>query len=117
MSIGIFALVALVPILVALVLMVGLRLGAMKAMPIAWLTCFILAVLVWKLPVLYVFALSLQGVSSAVSILIIVFGALLILHTLQASGGMETIQYGMRSISKDMRVQAIIIGYMFSAFI
>jgi lactate permease len=91
--------------------------GAMQAMPIAWLTCVILAVLAWKLPVPYVLALSLQGISSAVSVLIIVFGALLILYTLQASGGMETIQYGMRSISKDMRVQAIIIGYMFSAFI
>jgi lactate permease len=89
----------------------------MKAMPIAWLTCVALAVLVWGLPVPYVFALSLQGISSAASVLIIVFGALLILHTLQASGGMETIQYGMRSISKDMRVQAVIIGYMFSAFI
>jgi lactate permease len=30
---------------------------------------------------------------------------------------METIQYGMQRISKDMRVQAIIIGYMFNAFI
>ncbi|MDR1971172.1 MAG: L-lactate permease [Treponema sp.] len=113
----VLALVALIPILTALVLMVGLRMGAMKAMPIAWFTCFVLAVLVWRLPVPYVFALSLQGVSSAASVLIIVFGALLILHTLQVSGGMETIQYGMRQISKDMRVQAIIIGYMFSAFI
>ncbi|MDR1956264.1 MAG: L-lactate permease [Treponema sp.] len=117
MSITILALVGLIPILVALVLMVGMRLGAMKAMPIAWFTCFVFAVLVWRLPIPYVFALSLQGVSSAASVLIIVFGALLILHTLQVSGGMETIQYGMQQISKDMRVQAIIIGYMFSAFI
>jgi lactate permease len=91
--------------------------GAIKAMPIAWLTAFVLAVLVWKLPVVYTIALSLQGISSAVSVLLIVFGALLLLHTLQASGAMETIQYGMQKISKDMRVQAIIIGYMFGAFI
>jgi lactate permease len=94
-----------------------MRMGAMKAMPIAWFTCFVFAVLVWGLPVPYVFALTLQGISSAASVLIIVFGALLILHTLQASGGMETIQYGMQQISKDMRVQAIIIGYLFSSFI
>ena len=30
---------------------------------------------------------------------------------------METIQYGMQNISRDKRVQAIIIGYMFAAFI
>ncbi|MDR1686906.1 MAG: L-lactate permease [Desulfovibrio sp.] len=117
MSTTLLAAVALIPILVALVLMVGLRMGAMKAMPIAWLACAAGAVLVWNLPVKYVAALSLQGISSAVGVLIIVFGALLILHTLQYSGGMETIQYGMQGVSKDMRIQAIIIGYMFGAFI
>lgn len=117
MSVTLLAVVALIPILVALVLMVGLRMGAMKAMPLAWLACAIGAIVVWKLPALYVAALSIQGVISAVGVLIIVFGALLILHTLQYSGGMETIQYGMQGVSKDMRVQAIIIGYMFAAFI
>lgn len=117
MSISLLAIVALIPILVALVLMVGLRMGAMKAMPIAWLACAAGAFFVWKLPIHYIAALSLQGVVSAVGVLIIVFGALLILHTLQYSGGMETIQYGMQGVSKDMRVQAIIVGYMFGAFI
>ncbi|MDR3073499.1 MAG: L-lactate permease [Deltaproteobacteria bacterium] len=117
MSMTLLAVVALIPILTALVLMVGLRMGAMKAMPLAWLACVAGAVFIWELPVRYVAALSLQGVSSAVGVLIIVFGALLILHTLQYSGGMETIQYGMQGVSKDMRVQAIIVGYMFGAFI
>ncbi len=117
MSINMLALVAVIPIIVALVLMVGLRMGAMKAMPIAWLACAIGAVVAWGLPVKYVAALSIQGTISAVGVLIIVFGALLILHTLQYSGGMETIQYGMQGVSKDMRVQAIIIGYMFGAFV
>lgn len=117
MSITMLAFVALIPILVALVLMVGLRMGAMKAMPLAWLACAAGAFFVWKLPLEYIAALSIQGAISAVGVLIIVFGALLILHTLQYSGGMETIQYGMQGVSKDMRVQAIIIGYMFGAFI
>ncbi|MDR3229838.1 MAG: L-lactate permease [Synergistaceae bacterium] len=117
MSTGLLAFIALIPILVALVLMVGMRMGAMKAMPIAWLTCAVAAIVMWDLPTSYVAALSLQGVSSAASVLIIVFGALLILHTLQYSGGMETIQYGMQGISRDMRVQGIIVGYMYGAFI
>ncbi|MDR0881355.1 MAG: L-lactate permease [Candidatus Adiutrix sp.] len=117
MSIGMLAVFAFIPILAALVLMVGLRMGAMKAMPLAWLSCAAIAILVWNLPWHYVLALSLNGVVSAVGVLIIVFGALLILHTLQASGGMETIQYGMQGISRDMRVQAIIVGYMYGAFI
>jgi lactate permease len=117
MPIGILALLGLIPIIIALALMVGFRWGAMKAMPVAWLSCVIIALLCWKLPPLYLLAQSLAGVSNAASVLIIVFGALLILHTLQHSGGMETIQWGMRQISKDMRVQGIIIGYLFGAFI
>ena len=62
-------------------------------------------------------ALSIQGVIIAIGVLIIVFGAILILYTLEKSGGMETIQYGMQNVSKDRRVQAIIIGFLFAAFI
>jgi lactate permease len=51
MSIPLLAIVALIPILVALVLMVWFRMGAMKAMPLAWLACAAGAVLVWDLPV------------------------------------------------------------------
>lgn len=117
MSIGILALVAFLPIAVALVLMVGMRWPATKAMPLAWLVCVMGALTAWNLPAGYVAALSVQGIITAIGILIIVFGAIIILHTLKYSGGMETIQHGMQNISADRRVQAIIIGYLFAAFI
>lgn len=117
MSIPVLALVALLPILVALVLMAGLRWPSTRAMPLAFAVCVLGAMGVWNLPVGYVTALSLQGVVTAIGVLIIVFGAILILYTLQQSGGMETIQYGMQNISRDKRIQAIIIGYMFAAFL
>ena len=117
MSLEMLASVALLPILVALVLMVGLRWPATKAMPISWLAAAAAAVLVWDLPVKYVAALTLQGFMTAIGILIIVFGAIIILYTLKYSGGMETIQHGMQNISRDRRIQAIIIGYLFAAFI
>lgn len=117
MSIGVLALVAFIPILLALVLMVGMRWPATKAMPVAWLAAALGAVGVWKLPAAYVAALTAQGAVTAIGILIIVFGAIIILRTLQYSGGMETIQYGMQNITADSRIQAIIIGYMFAAFI
>ena len=117
MSIPVLAMVALLPILVALVLMVGMRWPSTKAMPLAWLVCALGAIGAWNLPVGYVAALSLQGIVVAIGVLIIVFGAIIILYTLKYSGGMETIQYGMQGISRDKRIQAIIIGYMFAAFI
>jgi lactate permease len=111
------ALLALLPILVALVLMVGFRWPATRAMPLAWLAAVAGALIGWKLDPLYVAALSLHGVVTAVSVLVIVFGAIVILYTLKASGAMETIQWGMQQVTPDARIQAIIIGYMFTAFI
>ena len=117
MTVGLLALFAVCPILVALILMVGFRWPSTRAMPLAFLTGAALALGVWKLSVVQVSALFIQGVITAIGVLIIVFGAILIYYTLQYSGGMETIQAGMTKISPDRRVQAIIIGYMFGAFI
>lgn len=116
-SVAFLALLAIIPILVALILMVGMRWPATRAMPCAWLACAICAILGWNMDITRVIALSIQGVIIAIGVLIIVFGAILILYTLEKSGGMETIQYGMQNVSKDRRVQAIIIGFMFAAFI
>ncbi|MCA9670309.1 MAG: L-lactate permease, partial [Myxococcales bacterium] len=111
------ALVALAPIALALVLMVGLRWPATRAMPLSWLATVAGALLLWKLPPLYVAALTLHGFITAASVLVIVFGALVILYTLEQGGALETIQWGMKRVSADSRVQAIIIGCMFAAFI
>lgn len=111
------ALLALLPILVALVLMVGLRWPATRAMPVAWIAAVAGALIGWELDPLYVAALSLHGAVTAVSVLIIVFGAIVILYTQKYSGAMETIQWGMKQVTPDARIQAIIIGYMFTAFI
>ena len=117
MNVGLLALFAVIPLVVALVLMVGLRWSSMRAMPLAWATGAILALAVWQLPFMRVIALTLEGFITAAGVLIIVFGALLIYYTLTASGAMETIQAGMKKISPDRRIQTIIIGFMFAAFI
>ncbi|HIV67147.1 MAG TPA: L-lactate permease [Candidatus Mailhella excrementigallinarum] len=117
MSIGLLALFAFIPILVALVLMAGLRWPSTRAMPLALLAALALAATVWGQAPLRLAALCIEGAVTAFGVLIIVFGALLIYYTLEYSGGMETIQAGMKRISPDRRLQAIIIGFMFAAFI
>jgi lactate permease len=117
MSVGFLGILAFIPILVALVLMVGFRWPATRAMPLAWLTAAILAAAVWQMDITLVLASTLQGFASAVTVLLIVFGALLILYTLSESGGMETINYGFHGISTDRRVQTIIIAFVFAAFL
>jgi len=114
---GFAALLAFLPIFLALILMAGLRWSSTKAMPLSFLLAAVEAFFFWGLSGTRVAALTLAGFWDAFGILIIVFGALLIYYTMQASGAMETIQAGMRKVSPDRRVQAIIIGYMFAAFI
>lgn len=117
MSFGFYALLAFIPILIALILMVGMRWPSTRAMPLAWISAAVLAYAVWDLDFVRIAALSVQGFITAFGVLIIVFGALLIYYTLQTSGAMETIQAGMQKITPDRRLQAIIIGFMFGAFI
>ncbi|HMA86347.1 MAG TPA: L-lactate permease, partial [Desulfosalsimonadaceae bacterium] len=117
MSIGWLAGFAFLPILVALILMVGFRWPATRAMPVAWLVAALTAVFVWQMDVVVVAASTLQGFGSAITVLLIVFGALLILYTLSESGGMETINHGFHGISTDRRVQVIIIALIFEAFL
>ncbi len=117
MPIGVLAGFAFLPILVALALMVGFRWPATRAMPLAWLVAAAAAVLVWQMEIIAVAAATLQGFGSAITVLLIVFGALLILYTLSESGGMETINHGLHSLSSDRRVQVIIIAFIFQAFL
>ena len=61
MSVPILAAIAVCPILVALILMVGFRQPSTRAMPLAFLTGALLAFLVWKLTPVQIGALTIQG--------------------------------------------------------
>ncbi|NQY54449.1 MAG: L-lactate permease [Campylobacteraceae bacterium] len=110
-------LIAFIPILATIFFMVGLNWGAKKALPLSLLIAIIIAKFVWNMEILNIFAYSIYGGLKAFDILIIIFGAILILNTLKESGAMDSINDGFSNISKDRRIQAIIIAWMFSAFI
>jgi len=111
------ALLAFFPILLTIVLMVGFNWGAKKALPLALLSAILIAFFQWEMNVQNVFGYTLFGFLKAFDILVIIFGAILILNTLKLSGAMATINNGFNGITTDRRVQAIIIGFMFGGFI
>lgn len=117
MSIGTLALFAFLPILAALVLMISFRWPATRAMPCAWLVSVICASLVWDMDLGLILASTLQGFGQAFTVLLIVFGAILILYTMTESGGIETINHGFHGLTTDRRIQTIIIGFVFAAFL
>jgi len=110
-------LLAFLPILLTIIAMVGLNVRAHRALPLAWLVASVIACTVWKLDIHHILAFSLFGVFKAWDILVIILGAILILNTLKYSGAMATINHGFNGITPDRRIQVIIIGFMFGAFI
>ena len=107
------ALLSLCPIGVVILLLVGFRWPASRAMPFSYVTVVWLALGVWKIPGLQVVAASLKGLVVAASLLYIIFGAILLLHTLQESGAIRVIREGFTGLSPDPRIQVILVAWLF----
>ena len=117
MSNTLLALIAFSPILLAAALLLVLQWPAKKAMPFAFALTVIIALFVWDMTGTRVLASSLQGAVMSVSLLWIIFGAILLLNTLKHTGAITTIRNGFTAISPDRRVQAIIVAWCFGSFI
>ncbi|MFO8152524.1 L-lactate permease [Thioalkalivibrio sp.] len=117
MNLGILFLLALMPVLTVFIFLVVLRWPAKHAMPLAYVVTVAIALLFWGTDLLVVAAASVHGVVTALNILFIVFGAILLLYTMRESGAMQTLRQGFMDISPDRRIQAIIIAWMFGALI
>jgi lactate permease len=110
-------LTAAMPILAVFVLLVLMRLPAAKAMPVSLLATAASAYFVWHLSFLQIAASVLQGWVIALTILWIIFGAILLLNTLKHSGAITVIREGFFQISPDRRIQTVIIGWLFVSFL
>jgi lactate permease len=105
------------PLVLAGVLLVGLLWPATRAMPVAYVAALLVGYFVWDMPGEYLVAASAVGVMTAIQILWIVFGALLLLYTLMQAGAFDRINQGFATISDDRRVQIVLLGFFLAAFI
>lgn len=117
MPLGLLAALAAAPILLSGILIVGFRVPARTAMPVTLVLTSLIAVVVWDMPVAAVAAAAVQGLFITFDILMIIFGAILLLNTLKFSGALSAIRLGFSRISPDPRVQVVIIGWLFGCFI
>ena len=90
MSIGVLSMLALLPVLVVALFLVVLKWPASRAMPLAYLSVVVLGLWVWKLPVAQIGAATVRGLVTTLELLYIIFGAILMLNTLQESGAFES---------------------------
>ncbi|KGJ94437.1 L-lactate permease [Colwellia psychrerythraea] len=117
MSITLQALLAFMPIALSAVLLIGLHWPAKKAMPVVYTVTAAIAFFAWEMSFNRIIASSMQGLMITIAVLWIIFGAIMLLNTLQHSGAILRIRAGFTNISPDRRVQAIIIAWLFGCFI
>jgi lactate permease len=110
-------LTALMPVLSVFVFLVLLSWPAMKAMAISLVITALMSYFFWDMPALQISAAILEGWIISASILIIVFGAIFLLNTLQEGGAIGVIREGFMAITPDRRVQVILIAWLFGSFL
>jgi len=117
MTTGLDVAIAAVPLLLAGVLLVGFLWPATRAMPLAWGAALAVGYFAWSMPVNWLAAASAVGVMTAIEILWIVFGALVLLYTLMEAGAFDRINRGFATVSDDRRVQIVLIAFFMATFI
>lgn len=111
------AVLAFFPIISTLILMLFFKKSARLSLFISWLVSCVLALCFWDIKPLGVLAGSIFGMLNSADVIIIIFGAILLMNTLKISGGTAAINRGFMNICPDKRVLACIIGFCFCSFI
>ena len=112
-----YALLAVIPIAVTVVLMTAFNWPAKRVLPLTWLLASVIAALLWKMQVWEIAARSLNGFLSALETLAIIFGAILLMNTMKQSGATSAINRIFSNVTRDARIQAVIVGFIFAGFI
>jgi lactate permease len=86
-------------------------------MPAVYVAAVAVTVGAWQMEWIRVWAASIQGLFLTFDLLFIIFGALLLLNTLERSGGVAAIRRSFHTISDDRRVQIVLLGWLFGSFI
>ncbi|MBP3301554.1 MAG: L-lactate permease [Opitutales bacterium] len=112
-----FAVLALTPIIAAMILMGALRVSPPVSLSAALVGSVLLGFFVWGMPADLIAGASVLGALKALDIILIIFGAILLLNVLEKSGALEVINGSFSKISSDRRIQTVILAWLFSGFI
>ncbi|CQR47163.1 L-lactate permease [Paraliobacillus sp. PM-2] len=108
---------ALSAIIVPFITLVLLKMPATRGMTISALVVILVAYTAWGMEAMVIFSSILQAGHKTLTILWILFGAIILLNTLQNTGAITRINQGFQIISEDMRVQAVIVAFLFGSLI
>jgi lactate permease len=109
---------ALIPIIFLIISLGVLKIPGYKACPSALLLTLIIAVAVWKMPVLYAFTAALEGGALAFWPIIVIIVAAVFTYNLSLhTKSMEIIKKMLTSISTDQRILTLVLAYGFGGFL
>ena len=111
-----YALLAIAPIFLAVILMVAFNVNSGLSLISAWAVGCVVALSCWKMNLLHVAAYSLMGAATSVDTILIIFCAIFLLNALIRMGYIESISNGFNGITNDRRIQILIIGWLFGCF-
>lgn len=110
-------LVALSAIIAPFIFLVLFRMPAIKGMSISAIIVILLGLSVWGMEGEIVLSSVFQGVHTALTIVFILFGALVLLNTLRNTGAVDRMNQGFQNVSGDMRIQAVLVAFLFGSVI
>jgi lactate permease len=110
-------LLALLPILAVLVLMLGFRWDGARAGTVGWLVALVVGALRFGAGWQVLAYAQLKGLLLALYVLYIIWGALLFYCVTDEAGAVETVGAGLLRLTPDRGLQALLLGWVFSAFL
>lgn len=110
-------LLALSPILVVLILMVGFSWGGSKAGPVGWLVALIVAALFFGAGPRVLFYSQIRGLFLSLFVLYIIWFALALYHVVNEAGALDVISTGVARLTADRTMQLIILSWVFASFL
>jgi len=97
--------------------MLGLRWGGVKAGPVGWFVAMAVAMAHFGAGLELLFYAQLKGLLLTLFVLYIVWMALLFYHTADDAGAVDAIGAGLPRLTADRALQALLLGWIFSAFL
>lgn len=112
-----YVLLAALPILAVLYLMIGRHWGGSKAGPAGWITAILVAVIFFGAGMQLLLVAWAKAILLSLFVLYIIWMALLLYHTVNEAGVIEAIGQEMPGIAHDRPAQALLLAWIFGAFL
>ena len=117
-SLGMSALVAVIPLVVIFVCLALLKMKAHKAGPLAVASAIAIAITVWGMPAKLAGLAFVQGAAFGLFPVFYIVITTLFLYNITVKGGQfEIIRASLAGVTADRRIQALLIAFCFGAFI